>query len=537
MSEPIAQDLPDLIVVGGGSAGCAIAARLAEAGRSVVLLEAGKSDDTLRLRIPALSYSVVSNPDYDWGYQGEADPSVDGRADKWPAGRRLGGGSAVNGMIYVRGHAWDYDHWAELGATGWSAAEVRPYFKRMETFEDGANAWRGDAGPIHVERNRMRYPIVDAYIDAAVACGIPRNPDHNGALSGEGTDYAQATLERGLRCSSAQGYLRDWPGAAHPLVRTEARVRRILIEHGRAVGVEWVEQGRTHSLRARNGVVLAAGSLNSPRLLMLSGIGPRAELERHGIPVLADLPGVGANLQEHVGTHIILRTHTPTINSDARGLAALGQGLAFLAQRRGVLTSSMCHAQAFLRTSAAERIPDVQASLTAFAFRINEQGRAELLKVPSVGITVCLARPKGRGRLTLRSADPVAPPRIEHQLLADAGEVERLARGLTLAREILAQLALKPHVAEELVPGPAVTGAALPGYLRKASLPLLHPVGTCRMGQDAMAVVDPNLQVRGVGGLWVADASVFPALTIGNTNATAIMVGDKGADHVLRTLR
>ncbi|MFO1402072.1 MAG: GMC family oxidoreductase N-terminal domain-containing protein [Steroidobacteraceae bacterium] len=209
-------DLPDLIVVGGGSAGCAMAARLAEAGRSVVLLEAGKSDDTLRLRIPALSYSVVSNPDYDWGYQGEADPSVDGRADKWPAGRRLGGGSAVNGMIYVRGHAWDYDHWAELGATGWSAAEVWPYFKRMETFEDGANAWRGDAGPIHVERNRMRYPIVDAYIDAAVACGIPRNPDHNGALSGEGTDYAQATLERGLRCSAAQGYLARLAGRGAP---------------------------------------------------------------------------------------------------------------------------------------------------------------------------------------------------------------------------------------------------------------------------------------------------------------------------------
>jgi choline dehydrogenase len=537
MTAPGSFDLPDLIVVGGGSAGCAMAARLAEAGRSVLLLEAGKSDDTLRLRIPALSYSVVSNPEYDWGYLGEADASVDGRADKWPAGRRLGGGSAVNGMIYVRGHARDYDHWAELGAQGWSAAEVWPYFRRMETFEDGGNAFRGDTGPIHVERNRMHYPIVDAYIDAAVACGIPRNPDHNGALSGEGTDYAQATLERGLRCSAAQGYLRDWSGALRPLVRTEALVRRILIEGGRAVGVEVIEQGRKRTLRARHGIVLSAGSLNTPRLLMLSGVGPAAELERLGLKVLADVPGVGANLQEHVGTHIILRTHTPTINSDARGLAALGQGLAFLAQRRGVLTSSMCHAQAFVKTSAAEPIPDVQVSLTAFAFRINEMGRAELLRVPAVNITVCLARPRGRGRLTLRSADPAAPPRIEHQLLGDASEVERLARGLTIARDILAQPALKPHIAEELVPGPAVSGAALPGYLRKAALPLLHPVGTCRMGQDAMAVVDPNLQVRGIAGLWVADASVFPALTIGNTNATSIMVGDKGADHVLRTMR
>ena len=536
-SPDLPADLPDLIVVGGGSAGCAMAARLADAGRSVVLLEAGRSDATLRLRIPALSYSVVSNAGYDWGYPGEPDPSVGGRADKWPAGRRLGGGSAVNGMIYVRGHAWDYDNWAALGATGWSAADVWPYFRRMETFEDGGNAYRGDAGPIRVGRNRMHYPIVDAYIEAAVASGIARNPDHNGALSGEGTDYAQATLDRGLRCSSAQGYLRDWRGPRRPLVRTEATVRRLLIEGGRATGVEWMENGRVRTLRARNGVVLAAGSLNSPRLLMLSGVGPKADLERLGITVRADLQGVGANLQEHVGTHLILRVNTPTINSDARGLAALGQGFAFLARRRGLLGSSMCHAQAFVRTSEAEPIPDVQVSLTAFAFRINEIGRAELLKVPSVSITVCLARPKGRGRLSLRSADPFAPPRIQHELLGGAGDLERLGRGLTIARGILGQPAMQRHIVEELMPGAAVDAAALPGYLRQASIPLLHPVGTCRMGQDAMAVVDPNLQVRGIANLWVADASVFPALPVGNTNATAIMVGDKGADHVLKTLR
>ncbi len=537
MTQTTDRDLPELIVVGGGSAGCALAARLAEAGRSVLLLEAGRTDATWRLRIPALSYSVVSDPGYDWGYLGEPDPSVGGRADKWPIARRLGGGSAVNGMIYVRGHAWDYDHWAELGARGWSAAEVRPYFRRMEAFEDGGNEYRGGCGPIHVGRNRMHYPIVDAYIEAAVASGIARNPDHNGELSGEGTDYAQATLDRGLRCSAAQGYLREWRGALRPLVRTEALVRRVLIERGRAVGVVVLENGRMRTLRARHGVVLSAGSLNTPRLLMLSGVGPAADLERLGIGVLADIPGVGANLQEHVGTHIILRTHTPTINSDARGLAALGQGLAFLARRRGVLTSSMCHAQAFVRTSTAAHIPDVQISLTAFAFRINEMGRAELLRVPSVNLTVCIARPTGRGRLSLRSADPDAPPHIQHQLLGDAGEVERLARGVTLAREILGQPAMQPHVAEELMPGPAIAGAALPGYLRQAALPLLHPVGTCRMGVDAMAVVDPNLQVSGITNLWVADASVFPTLPIGNTNATAMMIGDKGADHVLRTMR
>jgi choline dehydrogenase len=537
MSDATPPDMPDLIVVGGGSAGCAMAARLAEAGRSVVLLEAGKSDDTWRLRIPALSYSVVSNPDFDWGFPGEPDPSVGGRADKWPAGRRLGGGSAVNGMIFVRGHAWDYDNWAALGARGWSAADVRPFFKRMERFEDGANEHRGGSGPIHVERNRMHYAIVDAFIEAAVACGIARNPDHNGALSGEGTDYAQASLDRGLRCSSAQGYLRDWPGAQRPMVLTEARVLRLLIERGRAVGVEFIRDGRAQSLHARNGVVLCAGTLNTPRLLMLSGIGAAAELERLGIRVQADVPGVGANLQEHVGTHLIVRVNTPTINTDARGLAALGQGLAFITRRRGVLTSSMCHAQAFVKTAADARIPDMQVSLTAFAFRINEVGRAELLRVPSVGITVCIARPQSRGRLTLRSADPAAPPRIQHQLLGDGGDVARLARGVAFGRELLRQPALARHVVEELLPGPAVAAAGMPAYLHQAAIPLLHPAGTCRMGLDALAVVDPNLQVRGVANLWVADASVMPALPIGNTNATAIMIGDKGAEHVVRTMR
>jgi choline dehydrogenase len=513
-----------------------MAARLADEGLAVLLLEAGKSDQDIRLLVPALTISAVHNPNYDWSYAAEPDPSIGGRADKWPAGKRLGGGSAINGMIYVRGHPTDYDRWAELGATGWGSADVLPYFARMESTERTGEG-RGDSGPITVSESRVHYPIVDAFIDAAMAYGVPRNPDHNGAASGEGTDYAQATQRRGMRMSSARGYLRS--GARRPTlsVRTEAVVRRILIEGGRAVGVEYDHGGATRVARARHGVVLSAGSMNSPRILMVSGVGPADHLRAHGITVLADLPGVGSNLQEHVGTHIVARVRGATVNSDSRGLPALKHGLDFLLRGRGAISSSMCHAQAFVHTRPGLPAPDVQVSFTAFAFDINEVGRAVLRPEPAISLTICLARPQGRGTIRLRSADPFAPPVIQHQLLASEEDVAALARGVEIGREILAQPAIADHIVEEVRPGPAVQADALPGYLRLASIPLYHPVGTCRMGQDEDAVVTPDLQVRGIDGLWVADASVMPTIPVGNTNATAIMIGDKGADHVLKAIR
>jgi choline dehydrogenase len=523
----------DIIVIGGGSAGCAMAARLAEAGERVILLEAGKTDRDIRLLVPALTTAVVHNPEYDWGYPAEPDPSIGGRADKWPAGKRLGGGSSINGMIYVRGHNWDYDHWADLGATGWSAAEVRPYFKRMETNSRGPSEARGDSGPVSVSDNRVHYPIVDAFVEAAQSYGIARNPDHNGMNPGEGTDYSQATQRRGMRHSSARAYL-DRTTAS---VRTETVVRRILIEDGRATGVEYAQHGTTRRLRARRGVVLSAGSLNSPRILMLSGVGPAEHLRAIGIDVLVDLPGVGGNLQEHVGTHIVAKVKGATINSDTHGFAALREGVKFLFNRSGAIATSMCHAQAFVRTEEGLPAPDVQVSFTAFAFDINEVGRAVLHKDAAISLTICIARPQSRGRVSLRSNDPFAPPLIEHELLGSPVDLDRLVRGLEIGRAILAQPAIAPYIVEEARPGPAIAGDALRDYARMAAIPLYHPVGTCRMGQDALAVVDPELRVRGVEGLWVADASVMPTLPVGNTNATAIMIGDKGADHVLRALR
>jgi choline dehydrogenase len=526
----------DIIVVGGGSAGCAMAGRLAAQGVKVLLLEAGKTDKHYKLRIPALTSSVVQNTDFDWKYMAEPDPTIGGRADVWPGGKRLGGGSSINGMMYVRGHAWDYDHWAELGARGWSSKDVAPYFARMETNSRGPGEHRGVSGPVGVSDSRLHYPIVDDWVKAAESYGIERNLDHNGAKAGEGTDYAQLTQKNGLRSSSVN-FLK-LPGAAQNLtVELEAQALKILTEDGRAAGVEYLQAGEKKRAMARRGVVVSSGSLNTPRLLMLSGIGPAAHLAEIGIPLVVDLPGVGKNLQEHVGTHLVNDVNTTTLNGEARGLALVKQFADFILRRRGVLTTSVGQAQAFLRTRPGLKVPNIQISFTCFAFDLDGEGKLVLRHDNAVSTVVCVSRPQSRGRLTLRSADPLAPPVIRHQLLGVEDDVEQLAEGLEIARQIMEQPQIKPYVTSEVRPGKDVTGKVLRDYCHLASIPLYHPVGTCRMGEDADAVVDPDLRVRGIEGLWVADASVFPALASGNTNATAMMIGDKGSDHVLGAIR
>jgi choline dehydrogenase len=525
----------DIIVVGGGSAGCAMAGRLASQGVKVLLLEAGKTDKHYRLRIPALTSSVVQNTDFDWKYVAEPDPTIGGRADVWPGGKRLGGGSSINGMMYVRGHSWDYDHWAELGARGWAFKDVAPYFARMETNSRGPGEHRGTSGPVGVSDSRLHYPIVDDWVKAAESFGIERNPDHNGANPGEGTDYAQLTQKNGLRSSSVN-FLK-LPGAAQNLtVELEAQALKVLVEDGRAVGVEYRHDGQTKRAMANRGVIVSSGALNTPRLLMLSGIGPAAHLQEMGIPVVLDLPGVGRNLQEHVGTHLVNDVNTTTLNGEARGWPLVKVFADFILRRKGVLTTSVGQAQAFLRTRPGLKVPNVQISFTCFAFDLDKEGKLVLRHDNAVSTVACVSRPQSRGTLTLRSADPLAPPVIRHQLLAVEDDVEQLAEGLEIARQIMEQPQIKPYVTSEVRPGKDVTGAALRQYCHFASIPLYHPVGTCRMGEDRDAVVDPDLRVRGIEGLWVADASVFPCLASGNTNATAMMIGDKGSDHVLRAL-
>jgi choline dehydrogenase-like flavoprotein len=529
----------DIIVVGGGSAGSAMTGRLAEAGLAVTLIEAGKTDRHMRSRIPALTSAIVQNPAYDWCYQAEPDPSLGGRADIWPAGKMLGGGSALNGMMFIRGHRWDYDEWARQGAGGWDYESVLPYFRRMEDNERGADAWRGTGGPIAVSEGRARYPITDQWIAAAQAAGIPRSPDLNGQ-SAEGVDYVQVSQRGGTRCSAARGYLHERRGGKAPTILLEAQLLRIRIEDGRAVGIDYWQDGVEKTLRARHGVVLSAGAMNTPRLLMLSGIGPADHLRAHGIEVVCDRPGVGGNLQDHVGTHVVNEVDTATLNSDAQGLRGAWQVLRYALSRRGALTTAIGHAQAFVKSRPELPAPNLQISFAAFAFDFDEQGRLMLRKTPSVSTLVGLMRPSHRGRISLRSADPFAPPKIEHRQLGSEDDIDQIVEGIGIARSILNETPIAAHIKSELRPGAALTDPdQLRGYVRMASIALYHPVGTARMGarDDAQAVVDADLAVIGVEGLWVADASVMPSLPAGNTNATAIMIGDKGADHVLHAMR
>jgi choline dehydrogenase len=528
---------PELIVIGGGSAGAACAARLAEGGKRVLLVEAGKSDADIRSRVPALMSGIVHTPEFDWMYKAEPDQSVGGRADVWPAGKRLGGGSAINGMMFIRGHKWDYDHWAELGATGWDYASVLPYFRRMEDNERGADEWRGRGGPVAVSEVRSRYPITDEWIEAVQQAGYPRSLDLNGREA-EGVDHIQLSQRRGLRHSTAAAYLRRKPPTLEILL--EAQVLKIETADGRATGVTIRRGGEVTTLTASEGVVLCAGALNTPRLLMLSGMGPEEQLRHHGIAVVENLPGVGENLQEHPGVHLVDEVTAHTLNDDSRGLAGIKQVLALAIARTGALTTGIGHAQAFLKSREGLPAPNLQLAFSAFAFDVTDKGNLVLRRESSVSTFVALMRPQSRGRIGLRSADPNAPPLIEHLLLGDEDDVEQLIDGLEIARRVMAQPAIAPHVKSEVRPGEALAARDQLGfYVRAATIPMFHPVGTAKMGavDDPNAVVGPDCRVRGVAGLWVADASIMPTIPQGNTNATAIMIGERASDLILGAVR
>jgi choline dehydrogenase len=523
---------PDIIVIGGGSAGCAVAGRLAQQGRRVAVLEAGGSDRDLRVRVPALMAKLVQNPQFDWCYFCEPDPSVGGRPGPWPAGKRLGGGSAINGMMFIRGHRWDYDNWAKLGATGWDYQSVLPSFRRLEDNQRGADHWRGTGGPVAVSECRSRYGVTDAWIAAAVEAGIERSPDLNGEKA-EGVDHIQLSQRRGWR-STTSAYLHGLAGGLTPQVLLEAQVLKLEIENGRAVGVTYRQGGETRTLRARHGVVLSAGALNTPRLLMLSGIGPADHLREIGVEVARDVPGVGENLQDHCGTHLIDTVDALTLNNDANGWRAPLQ-LLRMAFGRGALSTGIGHAQAFVRSREGLPAPNLQLAFSAFSFEVTPQGNVLLRPESSVATLVGLMRPSSRGRITLRSADPMDPPKIDHRLLGGDDDVEQLVEGLRLARKIMAQPAIAPQVKAETRPGDAAaTDGALRDYVRTWTMSMYHPVGTAKIGaaSDPLAVLDPGLRLRGLDGLWVADASVMPTIPQGNTNATCIMIGERAAELI-----
>lgn len=518
-------------MVGGGSAGCALAYRLSHfTGDRILLLEAGGGDFGMLTRVPIGSLWMVDNPLYDWRYDMDPDPSRDGLVQRCHSGRVLGGGSSINGMIHARGAPADFDAWQAAGAAGWGHADVLPYFRRAETRRHGDPAWRGLTGPLSVEDPRSIHPTTLRFLAAARETGLAAAPDYNGADS-EGVSLAQVTQRRGVRQSSARAYRPlGRPGLT---IRTGAVATQVLLEHGRCTGVSYRWRGELRRARAES-VVLSAGAIGSPKLLMLSGIGERAALAETGIETALHLPGVGSNLAEHIGAGVGVHVSVPTYNSRSGPLDRLAAGLRWLATRRGPASTPLCQAVAFCRSQPACERPDLQLMFSPLALGdAPRQGRRRIRphSRPGVAIYVDVGRPEQRGRVTLRSADPAAPPRISYELLGNPRDVATLVRGCRLAREIFAAPAFRSIVTDERFPGAGVSSDADWRQVLKSLVSVFHhPTGTCAIGTADSAVVDAQLRVHGVEGLRIADASVMPLPINGNTNAATLMIAERAAD-------
>jgi len=525
----------DFVIVGAGSAGCALANRLSADGRhTVALLEAGPADRDPWIHVPVGYFRTMGNPRSDWRYRTEADPGLAGRAISWPRGRVLGGSSSINGLLYVRGQPQDYEHWAQLGCTGWSWADVLPLFKRAEAWKGPDPAGlRGREGPLSVQTTRLSRRIVDHWVDAAEAAGYPRTEDYNGEDQ-EGVGYFQLTMRGGRRCSSAVAYLRPAKGRHNLRIVTDAQTERLLIEEGRAVGVRARIKGRMEEIRARREVILSAGAIGSPQILMLSGIGPAEDLKGHGIAVRRDLPGVGRNLQDHLQARPVYRTPLSTINVETDSLFKQALiGLQYLVSQTGPMTMAASLGTAFLKTEPHLETPDIQFHIQPFSADSPGEGAH---KFSAFTASVLQLRPESAGHLTLRSANMDDHPLIHPNYLATPTDCRTLVKGIQIARRISQVEPLKSNITEEHAPGrevPLEDEEATLDWARRTSVTIYHPTGTCKMGIDEMAVVDPRLRVRGIGGLRVADASIMPQIVSGNTNAPAIMIGEKASDMIL----
>ncbi|MCP3968802.1 MAG: choline dehydrogenase [Rhodobacteraceae bacterium] len=526
----------DFVVVGAGSAGCAMAYRLAEAGASVLVVEHGGSDVGPLIQMPAALSYPMNMKLYDWGYQTEPEPHLGGRRLVTPRGKVIGGSSSINGMVYVRGHARDFDHWAEQGAAGWSYADVLPYFKRMENWHDGGHggdtSWRGNDGPLHVTRGPRRNPLYHAFVEAGRQAGYQVTGDYNGQQQ-EGFGPMEQTVWKGRRWSAANAYLR--PALKRPncdLVR--GFVRRVVIDNGRATGVEIGQGNRARVIRARREVILAAGSINSPKLLMLSGIGPGAHLAEHSIGVVADRPGVGGNLQDHLEVYFQFAARQPiTLFKHWNLISKAVIGAQWLLTKKGLGASNHFESAAFIRSRAGLEYPDIQYHFMPIAVRYDG-------KVASEGhgfqAHTGPMRAASRGAVTLQSADPAAAPRIFFNYMSEDRDWTDFRTCLRLTREIFSQAAFEPHVKHEILPGAGLqSDDELNGFIRDHAESAYHPCGTCRMGgsDDPGAVVDPENRVIGVEALRLADSSIFPRIPNGNLNGPSIMVGEKASDHIL----
>lgn len=524
----------DYVIVGGGSAGCVLANRLsADPANRVCLLEAGPDDDSLLIRMPAGVIALMRSNKRNWRYYTVPQKHLNHRQLYIPRGKTLGGSSAVNAMVYTRGHKWDYDHWASLGNDGWSYNEVLPIFRRAENHEKGENEFHGSGGPLNVAPLTFRHKVSDAWVEAAIQAGFPDHPEFNDDIQ-EGVGLFEVTQKAGERFGVSRAYLHPALERPNLTVITEAHATRVLFDGKRATGVEYLHKSHVRKVQAGE-VILAGGAINSPQLLLLSGVGPREELEKHDIKVHHELPGVGRNLQDHpdaLVVHKCLTTDTMNLSPTwlPRAIKAIWD---WLFKRQGPLTSNAAEAGGFIKSRPEEDIPDLQLHLTAA--RLDNHGLNTLFSM-GYGYSghVCFLRPKSRGTVTLQSANPRDNALIDPNFLAEEDDMEAMVRGVKQVRKIMAQGALAPYRGEEIFPGKQVqSDDEIRAFLREKCDNIYHPVGTCKMGVDDMAVVDPQLRVHGLENLRVVDASIMPTLIGGNTNAPTVMIAEKAADMML----
>lgn len=528
----------DFVVVGAGSAGCVLANRLSENGKyKVAIVEAGSKDTYPWIHIPIGYFRTMGNPNTDWCYETETDPGLNGRSLKWPRGKVLGGSSSINGLLYVRGQAEDFHGWAQLGNKGWDWENVLPYFRKAEHWEGEDHEERGKGGPLNVSENQVERDVVAAWIDAAENLGYPKNPDYNSGDQ-EGVGHFQMTMKGGLRCSSAVAYLKPARSRPNLDIITNCMTTGLLFDGNKVLGISANLRGKDVTIKARCEVILSAGAIGSPQLLMTSGVGDPAALKPHGITVKHKLNGVGKNLQDHLQARPVYKCTSGSINTDSRNpIKLVGMALQYALTRQGPMAMAASLGTGFLRSDPALDRPDIQFHIQPFSADNPADGPH---RFSAFTASVLQLRPESTGHIELKSASMNDHPAIHPNYLSTQTDCDTIVRGIKIARKICQADPLKDMVTEEFNPGPRVAeedDAAILDWARSHSTTIYHPTGTCKMGNDKMAVVDERLRVHGLTGLRVADASIMPVITSGNTNAPAIMIGEKCSAMILEDVR